>query len=230
MPIQSAILRQFIVSILVVAFADVHADPAANLRVETRPDGLAFQLTDLGGTGPRILQQSRDGKRWVDVGFWEDGEGGAAPPEIFLPWAIIAEPNTRAGLFRAVRLKDDDPFRRRFVAERTKWRLSGNHTYQYELSQNFGMVSWRGLVNVTDNEVSSFTTIDLWPPIFELPEIPSIDGLFDRIAIAIANEAHEINVSWDRENGAPLTGYIDLEEFLADEESGWSIHTFTPVP
>jgi len=218
--------------VVLITSAGTRADPDAGLQVETRPDGLAFQLdqTDTGGTGPWVLQQSRDGRQWVDIQFWEDGAGGAAPPDISIPWTIIAEPSARAGLFRAIRLESDDPFRRRFVAERSKWRRSGKRTYQYDLSQNSGRVLWRGIVNVTDNAVTSSTTIEFQPPFFEPPEIPTIEELFGRIADAIAADAHEITVTWDRDTGAPLTCFIDLDERIADEESGWSILSIGDQP
>lgn len=218
------------VALIVMTAPCALADPDAKLQVEARVDGFAFDLTDTGGTGPWLLQHSRDGSDWEDVKFWEVGEEGAEPPEIAIPWGILSAPDAREGLFRAIQLAEDDPFRRQFIAERTKWRLSGHSSYQYELSQNFGQISWRGIVNVVDGEVTSFTTLDLWPPVVEPPQIPTIDGLFERIANAIASNAVTINVTWDQGHGAPLTGYIDLYEFLADDERGWSISNFTPAP
>ncbi len=215
---------------IIISTPGVRADPDATLRVETRVDGLAFDLTGTGGTGPWLLQHSRNGRDWEDVQFWEAGEKGAEPPEIAIPWGILSDPDAPEGFFRAIQLENDDPFRRRFLAERAKWRLSGNDSYQYELSQNFGRISWRGIVNVADGEITSFTTLDPRPPSGNPPPVPTINGLFERIANAIAANAVTINVTWDQDTGAPLTGYIDLDELLADEESGWSINAFPPAP
>ncbi len=35
-----------------------------------------------------------------------------------------------------------------------------------------------------------------------------------------AANARSITATWDKTHGAPLTAYIDLEEFLADEDRG----------
>jgi len=225
--IRAGFLRALVATACAALAPVASAGSEARLIIETRPGGFAFELTGDKGIGPWVLQHSLDGKAWGHLLFMDDSDG---MPSLEIQLGILAIPDARKGLFRAVRLEGDDPRLRRFLDERAKWRLSGHDDYQYQLQQNFGFIFWRGTINVTNDQVSSFTTISLEPPFVSNPEIPSIDRLFERIANAIAQDAHEIRVTWHPSLGYPMTCFIDLEEFLADEESSWTIESFTPAP
>lgn len=213
-----------------VAATLASAEPVACLRIETGTDGITFDLLGSGGSGIWLLQHSADARGWEDLVFLEGTEDGRAQPGIEIRWGVLPVADARQGFFRAVQLAEDDRFLRRFLAERTKWRLSGIDDYRYELWQNFGQISWHGIVVVADDEVASFETIDLQPPFVEVPDVPTIDDLFGRIARAIAANAAAIDVTWHPLYGFPSSCYIDLDVLLADEESGWRIDGFTPAP
>ena len=83
---------------------------------------------------------------------------------------------------------------------------------------------------VTDDEIASFQTIDLQPPVVEVPDVPTINGLFDRIARAIAADAAKIDVTWHPIHGIPVSCRIDFDPLLVDEESGWTLTAFIPAP
>ena len=57
----------------------------------------------------------------------------------------------------------------------------------------------------------------------------SVDDWFETIASAIENDAFRIDVDWDPSLGFPETTYIDFDEWLADEERGWTISEVTPL-
>ena len=220
-------LALLVVAVAVVAFA--RAEPEPSLRVETVPAGFAFHLAGAGGDGPWLLQHSPDGSEWDEVLFLEGVEGGREQPGIEIQRGALPDPEAREGLFRAVQLEEEDPFLRRFLTERTKWRLSGVDNYQYELRQHFGQISWHGIVLVTDGDVASFVTIDLQPPVVGTPEVPTIDRLFERIAGAMEAGAETIDVTWHPTYGYPVTCFIDISSLFLDEERGWTIEAFTPA-
>jgi phage gp36-like protein len=64
--------------------------------------------------------------------------------------------------------------------------------------------------------------------------IPTIEGLFEEIQLAIESSAFLVDVQYDDELGYPLSIYIDYEEFIADEEliisATLPIGPFPPVP
>jgi len=222
-----------VATVMVAAVAPLpcaRAEPEAILQMVARADGFAFDLLGAEGSAPWLLQHSRDGRGWEDLIFLEGTAGGRAVPGVEVRRGALPVRDARRGFFRAVQLASDEPLRRRYLEERVRWRLSGFDRYQYQLRQNFGSISWLGAVVVVDDEVASFETIELQPPEVEVPEVPTIDRLFDRIADAIARDAESIEVTWHPEFGFPSSCYIDYFAFLADEEQGWTIDAFTPSP
>jgi hypothetical protein len=177
----------------------------AQLHIENLGDRFAFHLGGSVEGSPWVLQHSPDGIGWQDLIFLDgDGEGGL-PPSVEVPRGILAQPDAFRGLFRAVQLPADNPLLRRLLTERAKWRLSGADGYQYELRHNSGWISWRGTITVSGGEVTAVQTIEQWPPDFPLPNIPTIEGLFARVADAIAQKAEVIDVEWDPVFGFPRT-------------------------
>lgn len=205
------------------------ADTEALLHIEARADGFAFRLAGAEGGAPWLLQHSRDGTAWEDLLFLDGKVNGGEGSELEVRLGILEEPDARRGFFRAVRLEQDEPLLRRLLAERARWRLSGFDSYQYQLRQNFGWISWLGIVTVRNREVASFETIDLQPPVVEPPEAPTIEELFGRIADAMARDAELIEVTWHPDFGYPSSCYIDFSTLIADEEQGWAIDAFTPL-
>jgi hypothetical protein len=208
----------------IVAVPCSRADTPVRLDIEARADGFAFRLVGAEGAAHWLLQHSGDGRAWEDFLYLEGGE----VPGIEIRLGALEAPNAGRGFFRAIQLEKDDPLQRRFLAERARWRLSGFDSYQYELRQNFGSISWHGIVTVRGGEVIVFETIDLQPPVVEPPEVPTIDRLFERIAAAIASEAETIEATWHPDFGFPTSCFIDFSTLIADEEQGWTIDAFTP--
>jgi hypothetical protein len=191
--------------------------------------GLAFNLVGGSGSGSWLLQHSSDARRWEDLLFLESINTDEKKLGIEFPWGALPVVDRNKGFFRASQLLNEHPIHRRFLTERAKWRLSGNKNYDYNLRQNWGQISWRGAVNVVDQQVASYETIDLQPPFVEDPEVPSIDGLFESIARAIAANAATIEVTWDPVNGIPTSCFIDWDLLLSDEERSWNIDDFNPA-
>ena len=225
-PVASAVLAALLAAVTTIPCS--RADTEALLHIEARADGFAFRLAGAEGGAPWLLQHSLDGRAWEDLLFLDGKADGGGQPAVEVRLGILEEPDAHRGFFRAVQLEQDDPLLRRLLAERARWRLSGFDSYQYRLRQNFGWISWLGIVTVRNREVAAFETIDLQPPVVEPPEAPTIEDLFGRIADAIARDAEMIDVTWHPDFGYPSSCYIDFSTLIADEEQGWTIDEFTP--
>jgi hypothetical protein len=214
----------------ITAIPCAYAEKDVALHLDLSADGLTFRLVGDGGDSPWVLQHSQDGKVWEDLLFLDRKEDGSGPG---VEVALSALPGRAVGsaLFRAVRLKDDDPARRDALAARSRWRLSGfgRDRYRYEIRWQFSFFFWHRTVTVVDDEVVSSETIESQPPWAEAPELPTIDDLFDKIADARASDADTIEVSWHPEFGFPSSGFIDLSLLIADEEQSWTIESFSPL-
>lgn len=64
---------------------------------------------------------------------------------------------------------------------------------------------------------------------FEPGVVHDVPGLFDRVVQAIDHGAYTITATYDPELGHPLELYIDVEEFIADEEQGVSVIGLEPL-
>jgi hypothetical protein len=58
---------------------------------------------------------------------------------------------------------------------------------------------------------------------------PTVDGLFDVLEEAVRRDAHRVDVTWDPETGVPVDLYVDYDENVADEETGYRV-TEIPTP
>lgn len=52
---------------------------------------------------------------------------------------------------------------------------------------------------------------------------PTVDGLFDMLASAVAGDAHEVRATYDPVLGVPIDFWIDYWEFAADDEQGMTV-------
>lgn len=218
-------LRMFLV--IAATGALVPAGAEERLQIERLDDGFRFHVEGAGGDGPWVLQHSPDGRAWEELAFMGEGKGVGDVPSVDVPTGILSQPDAPLGLFRAVQLPEDNTLLRRMLDERAKWRLSGNDSYQYEMRQNSGPISWHGSITVTDGAVTEAETIEQWPPDFPT-DIPTIEDLFRRVAHAIAVNAETIDVQWHPDYGFPGTCYIDYVAMIADEERGWKVEKFDP--
>ena len=210
-----------------LALLTARSGAEVELRIQPRAGGFAFHLEGTVAGGPWVLQHTGDGKRWQDLLFFDAG-GEDQPPGVEIRHEILAVQDAPRGFFRAVQLERADPQRRQFLTERARWRLSEIDGYEYELRQNFGIISWHGVATVDDGEVTAFETIDQFPPGVGDPEVPTIEDLFGRIASAFAQDAETIDITWHPTYGYPSSCFIDLSILIADEEHGWTVESFSP--
>lgn len=221
-------LVAFSILMMLAVILPCAAAPEPLIQIEPVAGGFRASLAGGGASDPWVIQHSTDARVWRNLKFFEAEDGEA--PSVEVPLELLPQPDAPRGFFRAVRLAEDSALLRRFLAERAKWRLGAVAGYTYELRQNMGSISWRGSINVSGGEIASFQTIDLQPPFVEVPEIPTIEDLFDRIEQAIGSGAATIDVSWDAKSGVPLSAFIDFDPLLADEEQGWNVESITFNP
>lgn len=153
---------------------------------------------------------------------------GGGKPRVSIPWRGLPDSNAATGYFRARQLREDDSFLRELLDARVRWRQSGSDHYQYVLERP-NQFYWRGRIIVADDEVANFRTIELHPPFAEVPAVPTIDDLFERISTAVANGAASIEVTWDPVRGYPTRCFIDPVALIADDEERWIIESFIPL-
>ena len=58
---------------------------------------------------------------------------------------------------------------------------------------------------------------------------PAVDGMFEEIESAIADDVYRLDVEYDPENGVPRRFWVDRDERIADEESGVQVHGIEPM-
>ena len=111
-----------------------------------------------------------------------------------------------------------------------------DYTYAVERLCFCGLES-RGPVRVTvqGSSVTERVYVDSGQPVSSPFEdfFPTVDGLFDLLEEAFAQDAHDIQVTYDADTGVPIDFWIDYQENLADEELGMTVTESveeTPVP
>lgn len=200
--------------------------PELNLQaVET---GWSFQLNSLDPGKVWMLQFSLDGSDWRDLIFLTGGRGFLGYRVEVPPGGLPAEAS-KTVLFRAKEMKVANPDYRDFLSARMRWRAAGITDYSYRVRSGQGLVESTVRYTVVDGEVVSSEVLEIQPPFFDPPTRVTIDDWFDRVSRAIADGAFKIDVTWNEETGLPDRGYLDLEEFLADEEVWWTIESFQPA-
>ena len=123
-----------------------------------------------------------------------------------------------------------DTRRDEFSAALQKWQAAGIHDYSFTLNQSCFCIGIqpvritvrRGIAqrarNLQDGtEVSAEA----------LGKLPSLDGIFQKIAAAYAKPADHITLTLNKDYGYPERVYIDYVEMMADEELSYTISDFT---
>ena len=59
---------------------------------------------------------------------------------------------------------------------------------------------------------------------------PTIESLFDKIQNAVERPAYSLQVTYDSTYGFPNSASIDYDEHAVDEEYGFEVSAFTPLP
>jgi hypothetical protein len=109
----------------------------------------------------------------------------------------------------------------------SRWDREGPAAYVYAVERLcFCPVESIGPVRVwvNGNVVSReyVDTGDPVPPSME-PLFPTVEGLFDILREAYADDAYEVQVTYDDELGFPADFWIDYNEMTADEELGMRV-------
>jgi hypothetical protein len=112
-------------------------------------------------------------------------------------------------------------------AERA-WQRAGVASYEYAVERLcFCTPEGRGpvRVRVENGVVTQRTYVGSGDPVpGPLAELfPSVEGLFDILAEAIASGAHSVRATYDPDLGVPLDFWIDYSEQVADEELGMRV-------
>jgi hypothetical protein len=114
-----------------------------------------------------------------------------------------------------------------------RWDRFGPDSYVYALARIcYCRVEYTTPVRVrVEHDVAvAWTFVPSGDPVPESMEhlFPTIDGLFDILRQAYAEDAHEVQVSYDPDLGYPTDFGIDYDEQIADEELGIDV-TEQPV-
>lgn len=108
---------------------------------------------------------------------------------------------------------------------RQRWEAEGPASYVYAVERLcFCLGRGPARVTVEDGEVVSVEAVepeDHFEPTAEL--FPSVDGLFEILADAIARDAYSIRATYDPETGVPTEFFIDYDQSIADEELGMRV-------
>ena len=197
------------------------------LELTMRGDSLSFQLNSWDRNESWMLQQSSDGENWSDLVPLERGLG-------IIGFGVQIERRSLEGgnldkrFFRAKQYSRHEKLNQTYLAALAKWNESEVTNYTYVVRSWAGMLSYEARYTVVDGEVTEVEVISA--PLFgPVPDDLTVDDLFARVASAIENNAFEIDVDWDSDLGYPRRAYLDIDEWIADEERGWTISELTPL-
>ena len=204
---------------LAVAQGEIDAEP--RLQVTRQGDTLSFCLAGCPVNSGEIwvLQSS------LNLGDWDDllvlDDSGQAQ-------LSISQQDRWGRLFRARRLEADNPALREFLTARSIWRSVEIDDYTMEINHQFSQFFWHGTVTVQNRQVTSAVPIESHH--FGDYNARTIDEWFAHLNWFIDQEADRIDVTYDAVFGYPKTVFVDYRFLIADEEEGWSILDFQPLP
>jgi hypothetical protein len=106
----------------------------------------------------------------------------------------------------------------RLDAARQLWQANGPSTYamRTKLQCFCPQIEWKN--TVVDGELIS--TVNIGEDGFTEPEAQSMETLFDEVDSVIDDGYATLDLDFDTETGALLNYWVDVEEFMADEEHG----------
>ena len=186
-------------------------DPPPVLTLKRVGDQVSVRVKPgVGGDG-WVLQDSFGGKHWRDL-----VELRSLP----LTESLSGAPTDKR-LFRAAK-KPMATRQEALTRARERWAATGLTRYQYRHRMNGAFFSTDDSILVENGKVKESTSM-LPPefPVFSWGE-QSIEDLFNRLQQAIDGDAHAMNVRYHPEMGYPETAYVDYDEWIADEEWGFS--------
>ena len=187
------------------------AAAAPELRVA--PSGDRVTVAVEGGIAPEgwVLQDSYDGAHWRDLVDLQD-----------LPFSeAVSEAPTLQRLFRAAQ-KPPATRQEAIDQARARWIATGLTQYEYRHQTNGAFFLTDDLILVKNGKIAESTS--LLPP--EWPGfawgLQTVDDLFDRLQRAIDGGAYAMTVRYHPSMGCPEKAYVDYNEFIIDEEWGFT--------
>lgn len=126
------------------------------------------------------------------------------------------------------------PDGRQMANARARWEASGPEAYSYHYRLSCFCVPQlleTARVSVTDGQITSVHLLDS-----DAPAPPdtydfysTIDGLFDRLAEALATDPVVFEVTYDEALGYPTSAQVDISEQIADEEYSFTASNLVAV-
>lgn len=118
---------------------------------------------------------------------------------------------------------------------RQLWQSRNTGSYRYTLQVNaFLPVEARGPVSIEVRDGVPVSVRSLSDDVIILPEqfanSNTIDKLFDRLESAADSGADTQDYRFDSAGGYPVSAYIDYDLRLADEEYGFTVTDYSPLP
>jgi hypothetical protein len=117
---------------------------------------------------------------------------------------------------------------RELNAHRARWEALGLRSYEYTIRRScFCRPETTGPFRVTVRDgVSTITTRHS----ADDHDIASVDALFDRIEEGLSAPEAQATLTFDPERGYPISVFIDPYPTMADDEFGYTITEFAPLP
>ncbi|HEX8242883.1 MAG TPA: DUF6174 domain-containing protein [Longimicrobium sp.] len=111
---------------------------------------------------------------------------------------------------------------------RSHWAALGSDSYTFTVQPLCFCVQQAMRVTVTNGQVVSRVFVDSGQPVpaGQQTALSTVEGMFEVIEDAIANDAESISAQYDP-RGVPVQVFIDYEANVADEEFGWGVTSFT---
>jgi hypothetical protein len=111
------------------------------------------------------------------------------------------------------------------VQARARWAAAGVDDYAFTIHRScFCPPEYTGPFRMTvrDGEIASVTRAGRPVDAVQV-QVPAVDDLFDQLEAAYAAGAATVRVTYDAGMGHPVEIWIDLDEAMADEETGYTI-------
>ncbi len=203
----------------------VSAQPAPEFLPSTRQPDNTLDLQLQTNTGARYrIEASSDLQEWELL-----TEFVATAPTTAIPITDLTAQAAR--FFRAEAVTDS--LQATLDANRAKWEAIGWDDYriQIDVSEFIPREVSQGIITVADDQV-----VDVTLPLsnglnfgFQFNYPLSIDGLFDRLEESLARDPFNARITYHPDFGYPLEAFIDFDERIADEESGFRVTLLGPT-
>ena len=117
-----------------------------------------------------------------------------------------------------------------FTLAREQWQAAGIHDYAFTLVQHCFCIGVQPVrIMVKNDAVQSARNVqdDAAVAVEVLGKLPSMEGVFQKIAEGYAKPADHITLTLNKDYGYPERVYIDYVAMMADEELIYEIRDFS---